>query len=378
MRALFCCIIFLCNFLNASDLKILKAIPFDTYNLKIIFNKPVKKGDFIIKRLDKNKVIMEVEATLIPYSRKIFNFPGKNQIVIGQNTPKIVRIVLVNHGKKEYSTNFFDQNLYIKLQDKTGMQQETSTKKNIARPIINKSKPPTQSVSNNVSPRKYRVVIDPGHGGKDCGAMAVNKICEKTIVLNVAKLVKKKLNAKNYQVFMTRNSDVYIDLKARTDMANAKNADLFISIHANSVAKTGNIHSQGVETYFLSTARSERALDVAEQENKGDVETMSYFSKLSFLNTLNSHRLIASNKLAIDIQIGILRELKRTHNNVTDGGVREGPFWVLAGALMPSVLIEIGYVSNAVEGRKLSTKEYQESLANGIVNGIDSFVAKNF
>ncbi|MFG5109193.1 hypothetical protein O8I61_08440, partial [Campylobacter lari] len=134
--------------LNASELKILKAITFDTYNLKIIFNKPVKKGDFIIKRLDKNKVIMEVEATLIPYSRKIFNFPGKNQIVIGQTTPKIVRIVLVNHCKKEYSTNFFDQNLYIKLQDKTGIQQETITKKNIARPVINKSKPPTQSVSN--------------------------------------------------------------------------------------------------------------------------------------------------------------------------------------------------------------------------------------
>ncbi|MCE3036347.1 N-acetylmuramoyl-L-alanine amidase [Helicobacter sp. faydin-H20] len=377
MRALFYSIIFLCNFLNASDLKILKAIPFGTYNLKIVFNKSVKKDDFVIKRIDKNKIIMEVEATLIPYSKKVFNFPGKNQIVIGQNTPKIVRIVLVNYGKKEYSTNFFDQNLYIKLQDKTDMQQEVGTKKNIVRPV-NKSKPPTQSVSNNVSPRKYRVVIDPGHGGKDCGAMAVNKICEKTIVLDVAKLVKKKLDAKNYQVFMTRNSDVYVDLRARTDMANAKNADLFISIHANSVAKTGNIHSQGVETYFLSTARSERALDVAEQENKGDVETMSYFSKLSFLNTLNSHRLIASNKLAIDIQIGILRELKRTHNNVTDGGVREGPFWVLAGALMPSVLIEIGYVSNAIEGRKLSTKEYQESLANGIVNGIDSFVAKNF
>ncbi len=177
---------------------------------------------------------------------------------------------------------------------------------------------------------------------------------------------------------MTRKSDSYINLKDRTEFANAKNADLFISIHANSIPKNSPTNPQGVETYFLSTARSERARKVAEQENQDDVKVMDYFSKLSFLNSLNSQRLITSNKLAIDIQFGILSQLRRTYKHVVDGGVREGPFWVLAGALMPSVLIEIGYNSNPAESKRIQNKAYQQNLAKGIANGIDSFVSKNF
>lgn len=364
---IFSCLVF------CSDLKILKIVPFGTDNLKIVFNRTISQNDFTFKKLEGNKSMIEVRAVLIPYPRKVFNFPSKNQVVIGQNTPKIVRIVLLNNGKKSYDISFVEQTLYLKLLDNT---KNPSQKKFFLQQEKRQVAPQKQEQISKV--RKYRIVIDPGHGGKDCGATAVTKVCEKTIVLSVAKKLEEELKKKGYQVFMTRDKDVYIDLKKRTEMANTKNADLFISIHANSVPKTSNSNSQGVETYFLSTARSERARDVAEQENKGDVETMGYFSKLSFLNTLNSHRLIASNKLAIDIQVGILRELKKNYNNVIDGGVREGPFWVLAGALMPSVLIEIGYVSNEVEARRLNTKEYQQYLAAGIANGVDGFIAKNF
>uniref|UniRef100_UPI001F40C9DB N-acetylmuramoyl-L-alanine amidase family protein n=1 Tax=Helicobacter labacensis TaxID=2316079 RepID=UPI001F40C9DB len=226
--------------------------------------------------------------------------------------------------------------------------------------------------------KRFKVVVDAGHGGHDCGARGVNGTCEKWIVLAVAKFLEQELQKRHYIVFMTRKNDSYINLKDRTEFANAKNADLFISIHANSIPKNSPTNPQGVETYFLSTARSERARKVAEQENQDDVKVMDYFSKLSFLNSLNSQRLITSNKLAIDIQFGILSQLRRTYKHVVDGGVREGPFWVLAGALMPSVLIEIGYNSNPAESKRIQNKAYQQNLAKGIANGIDSFVSKNF
>ena len=377
------------------------------------------------KKIENFKSFLEVEGVLVPFAKKKYDFPNQAQIIIAQNTPKLVRVVIVGNKNISYKTRVVEKTLYLSFVDEIPMLQERGAKgspkashgskdkllqEKSSKDRANKDKtredkasgsktsgdkavkekPAKDSTSSapasissriqarmGAEKRAYRIVIDPGHGGKDCGAMGITNICEKTIVLSVGKLLEQELKKRGYVVFMTRSSDVYVDLKKRTDMANAKNADLFVSIHANSVAKTSNKKSEGVETYFLSTARSERARDVAEQENKGDVNTMNYFSKLSFLNALNSHRLIASNKLAIDIQFGILRELKRGYD-IVDGGVREGPFWVLAGALMPSVLIEIGYNSNENEAKRISDKDYQKSLAVGIANGIDGFILKNF
>ena len=163
-------------------------------------------------------------------------------------------------------------------------------------------------------------------------------------------------------------------------MANDKNADIFISIHANALDKKAKNYklANGIETYFLSTARSERARKVAEIENKDDIEIMNHFSKLSFLNSLNSQRLLASNKLAIDVQSGMLINARKLYKTTVDGGVREGPFWVLAGALMPSILIEVGYMTNENDLKRLQSKEYQNALAKGIADGIDGYFLKNF
>ena len=408
MRLLACLLLF-CAQVFASDLKILQVVPFGTSSIKIVFNKAIQQDTFKEKKIENFKSFLEVEGVLVPFAKKKYNFPNQAQIIIAQNTPKLVRVVIVGNKNISYKTRVVEKTLYLSFVDeipmlqekgakgssnshgsKDKLLQEKSSKDKASGGKAAKEKPAKDSTSSapasissriqarmGAEKRAYRIVIDPGHGGKDCGAMGITNICEKTIVLSVGKLLEQELKKRGYVVFMTRSSDVYVDLKKRTDMANAKNADLFVSIHANSVAKTSNKKSEGVETYFLSTARSERARDVAEQENKGDVNTMNYFSKLSFLNALNSHRLIASNKLAIDIQFGILRELKRGYD-IVDGGVREGPFWVLAGALMPSVLIEIGYNSNENEAKRISDKDYQKSLAVGIANGIDGFILKNF
>ncbi|WP_390431804.1 N-acetylmuramoyl-L-alanine amidase family protein [Helicobacter pylori] len=222
-----------------------------------------------------------------------------------------------------------------------------------------------------------KIVLDAGHGGKDCGAMSANLVCEKDIVLEVVKFLHKELKKRGYSVLLTRDKDIYIDLVARTELANRKSADLFISVHANSIPKHSTSNAHGIETYFLSTARSERARKVAEQENKDDVNLMDYFSKSLLLNSLNTQRLIVSNKLAIDVQYGMLQSIRKNYPNVVDGGVREGPFWVLAGALMPSILIEIGYNSHAIESKRIQSKPYQKILAKGIADGIDSFFSKN-
>ncbi|GAA9701714.1 N-acetylmuramoyl-L-alanine amidase [Helicobacter pylori] len=222
-----------------------------------------------------------------------------------------------------------------------------------------------------------KIVLDAGHGGKDCGAMSANLVCEKDIVLEVVKFLHKELKKRGYSVLLTRDKDLYIDLVARTELANKKSADLFISVHANSIPKRSTSNAHGIETYFLSTARSERARKVAEQENKDDVNLMDYFSKSLLLNSLNTQRLIVSNKLAIDVQYGMLQSIRKNYPDVVDGGVREGPFWVLAGALMPSILIEIGYNSHAIESKRIQSKPYQKILAKGIADGIDSFFSKN-
>lgn len=341
-------------------IKITNIVPFGEGNVKITFNRAISPEDIKQKKINSNRSTLDIQATL-GVGKKNYNFPNKIQIQIAQNSPKIVRVV-INIPKNNYGLRFVDKHLYIEYNpsEPVLLQEKTSKKP----PVSKKHK-------------GKKVVIDAGHGGKDCGAIGTLKICEKVVTLTIAKLLEKELKKRGYIVYMTRDKDVYLGLRERTSFANNKNADLFISIHANSVPKKSSKTANGVETYFLSTARSERARRVAEKENKDSIEVMNFFSKQFFLNSLNSHRLIASNKLAIDIQAGILRALKEDYPNVLDGGVREGPFWVLAGALMPSVLIEVGYMSHPTEGRRINHRDYQTLLVQGVANGVDGYFAKN-
>ena len=112
-------------------------------------------------------------------------------------------------------------------------------------------------------------------------------------------------------------------------------------------------------------------------ENKADINDMNYYAKQSFLSFLNNHKIVASNKLAIDLQQSILLELRRYYRGVVDGGVREGPFWVLVGAQMPAVLIEVGFITNPSEAKRLVSKRYQRKLAKGIADGIERYFLKN-
>jgi N-acetylmuramoyl-L-alanine amidase len=228
-------------------------------------------------------------------------------------------------------------------------------------------------------PSAKTIVIDAGHGGKDAGAVGSGRNYEKNIVLNVAKYLKKELTKMGFKVYLTRTRDKYVKLNYRTHFANIKNADIFISLHANAVPKSKAKSVHGVETYFLSPARSARAKRVAALENKGDMDKMGWGSKNSLLTILNQSKITASNKIAIDIQRNMLYKLRDVYGKsaIRDGGVREGPFWVLVGAQMPSVLIEVGYISHPKEGRRIKTIKYQKNIANAIALGVKSYFIKN-
>ncbi|MGL2737365.1 N-acetylmuramoyl-L-alanine amidase family protein [Helicobacter pylori] len=424
--------LFWLHFAYATTLKITNIVPFGSSSVKMVFNQEVKK--FKEVPLKNFKSYLELEAVLtIP--KKHYQFSKQSFITIAQFSPKLARVVIGYAPKMTYEVKILKDKLYISIVEKKPLARHQMTPKppkhhalkhQVPKPAPKpikkeakktKEKTPTKhayskhahSPLNERSAKKEipkkeaenesknqvfiieksdtfiktkhkkhkKIVLDAGHGGKDCGAMSANLVCEKDIVLEVVKFLHKELKKRGYSVLLTRDKDIYIDLVARTELANKKSADLFISVHANSIPKRSTSNAHGIETYFLSTARSERARKVAEQENKDDVNLMDYFSKSLFLNSLNTQRLIVSNKLAIDVQYGMLQSVRKNYPDVVDGGVREGPFWVLAGALMPSILIEIGYNSHAIESKRIQSKLYQKILAKGIADGIDSFFSKN-
>ncbi|WRB84841.1 N-acetylmuramoyl-L-alanine amidase [Helicobacter pylori] len=424
--------LFWLHFAYATTLKIINIVPFGSSSVKISFNQEVKK--FKEVSLKNFKSYLELEAILtIP--KKHYQFSKQSSITIAQFSPKLARVVISHAPKMTYEVKILKDKLYVSIVEKKPLTRHQMvpkppkhhalkhpTPKPAPKPIKKeakeiKEKTPTKharskhthSQLNERSAKKEipkkeaenesknqvfiaekndafiknkrkkhkKIVLDAGHGGKDCGAMSANLVCEKDIVLEVVKFLHKELKKRGYSVLLTRDKDIYIDLVGRTELANKKSADLFISVHANSIPKHSTSNAHGIETYFLSTARSERARKVAEQENKDDVNLMDYFSKSLLLNSLNTQRLIVSNKLAIDVQYGMLQSIRKNYPDVVDGGVREGPFWVLAGALMPSILIEIGYNSHAIESKRIQSKPYQKILAKGIADGIDSFFSKN-
>ncbi len=427
--------LFWLHFAYATTLKITNIVPFGSSSVKMVFNQEIKK--FKEVPLKNFKSYLELEAILtIP--KKHYQFSKQSFITIAQFSPKLARVVIGYAPKMTYEVKILKDKLYISIVEKKPLIRHQmalkppkhhalkhQTPKPAPKPIKKeakksketKEKTPTKHAHSKHAhsplnernakkeiPKKEaenesknqvfiaekndtfiktkrkkhkKIVLDAGHGGKDCGAMSANLVCEKDIVLEVVKFLHKELKKRGYSVLLTRDKDIYIDLVARTELANKKSADLFISVHANSIPKHSTSNAHGIETYFLSTARSERARKVAEQENKDDVNLMDYFSKSLFLNSLNTQRLIVSNKLAIDVQYGMLQSVRKNYPDVVDGGVREGPFWVLAGALMPSILIEIGYNSHAIESKRIQSKPYQKILAKGIADGIDSFFSKN-
>lgn len=349
--------------------------------LELLFDTPIQPSEIRMSKIieaDKKRFryIIDIDSATLSKSQML-EHQNINRIQIAQYNAKTLRLVFEHDHAIAIKTTPKDSSLYIDLSlEPPKTTAPLPSAPTIQVPPLVAALPPLITVTPRDRSKKI-IVIDPGHGGKDSGAVG-NGYMEKDIVLQIGTQLADKLRSQGYTVYMTRSNDTFIELKDRTKYANDKEADLFISVHANSIPKTSDpLGAQGLETYFLSPTRSERSMRVAALENSEDMGEMGQYGKLSFLSFLNKEKIIASNKLGIDLQKGILGNLRKQFPNVHDNGVKEAPFWVLVGAQMPAVLVEVGYISHPDESARIADEKYQRWMVDGLVDGVSHYFINN-
>ena len=212
------------------------------------------------------------------------------------------------------------------------------------------------------------IVIDPGHGGKDPGALGRGASKEKYIVLSISEKLREILTRKGYTVLMTRDTNRFIPLKERTAFAIQRKADLFLSIHANG---SESPKAKGIETYYLSVSSTDKAAeDIAARENADSGYSIQELEAL-LKGIIQESKSEDSKRLAKHVQQALVQA-----TSAVDRGVKHARFVVLIGTNVPAILIETGFVSNPTEGRKLTTSAYQHKIANAIAQGIEKFLGK--
>jgi len=217
-----------------------------------------------------------------------------------------------------------------------------------------------------------RIVIDPGHGGRDYGAPGyLRGVHEKNVVLKLARRLAKKIRKElGCEVIMTRNGDRNLTLEERTAIANTKNADLFISIHTNAARDK---RAYGIETFFLNLATDNDAILVAARENATSTKNISDLETI-LSDLMQNAKINESSRLAVHVQKSMHRHLKKNYSRIRNKGVKQAPFYVLLGAQMPAILIETSFISNPRECKRLNNTGYQDQMSEAIVKGIKEYI----
>jgi N-acetylmuramoyl-L-alanine amidase len=254
---------------------------------------------------------------------------------------------------------------------KTKKKPRTPTKKEVEK-LKTRSKPGV-SLSMMAGLKVKRIVVDAGHGGKDPGAIGPTGTLEKEITLDVAKRLAKLLKDKlKLEVLLTRKKDRFIPLEGRTAFANKRNADLFVSIHFNAHP---NRKFHGVETFYLDLTNDRYSIKLAARENATSEKSISDLKFILADLALKSH-VDDSISLSKYIQKAMVGSLRRKYKSVRDMGIKPALFYVLIGARMPSILVEGSFLTNPMEEKRLKTKSYRQSLAEGIFTGIKNFISE--
>jgi N-acetylmuramoyl-L-alanine amidase len=214
------------------------------------------------------------------------------------------------------------------------------------------------------------IIIDPGHGGKDTGAIGKNGAREKDVVLQISQKLAAELQDRlKARVVMTRTRDDFITLDARDQIAIRERADVFLSIHANAAARK---EAQGIEVYYLNNATDEAANRLAARENKGSQKSLSDLQNiLSTMIQTESTEL--SRLLAEKIQTSLKKRIASDYG-LNRVAIKSALFYVLVGSKAPSILLEVGFVTNPEEARRLQQHDYQERLANSVANGVADYL----
>ncbi|MEN8808373.1 MAG: N-acetylmuramoyl-L-alanine amidase [Desulfobacterales bacterium] len=293
----------------------------------------------------------------------------------GQYTPDSVRVVVDIKSLESYEVFSLKEPFRIVMDLKGGgSASATQSPRPVNRAIAKiDPKASTGDIARQLSLGVRRIVIDPGHGGKDYGAPGYLKgVHEKQIVLQIAKRLAVKLkNELHCEVLLTRSNDRYLTLEERTAFANTKNADLFISIHTNA---SRNRRAFGISTYFLNLADDDESKRVAAMENATSTNNISDLEKILF-SLMHYSKINESSRLAATVQDTLTTHLKRKkYSQIKSKGVKQAPFYVLLGAQMPSILVETSFISNPRECKRLVNPKYQDRLCEGIVLGIKKYI----
>jgi N-acetylmuramoyl-L-alanine amidase len=298
-----------------------------------------------------------------------------------QNRDDVVRLVLDANGAKEYSAQLLSDPYRLVIdvhgQGWDGAKQDAGLE--AERPDASNAAPRGSgqesrgSLTRELGLKINRIAIDPGHGGYDTGTKGPQGLLEKDLCLDVAlrlgQLIKK--NIANAEVVYTRKDDRHVPLEERTAIANDANADLFISIHANSSASR---EIRGVETYYLSLADSRESRELATRENALAESSLHELPDIVKRITRNE-KIAESRLLAADIQSTLAQGLQLVSRRETNRGVKQAPFIVLTGANMPAVLSEISFMSNASDERLLQESGQRQRVAEGLFRGIAAYLA---
>jgi len=213
------------------------------------------------------------------------------------------------------------------------------------------------------------LVIDPGHGGRDPGAIGVGGLREKDVTLRLAKLLRERAEAKGFRVIATREDDRTIGLEERTAVAESVGGDVFLSLHSNAAPRRS---ARGIETYYLDANHERHSLDVAARENGIEPKQVNALQR-TLARLRVSETSVHSRRLAGLLQERIVGGIRQRYGSVHDLGAKKGPFYVLFLSNMPAVLIEVGFVTNRQEARLLRSDEYLEVVAEEIAAGLVSY-----
>ncbi len=328
-----------------------------------------------IKHKKPVRICLDLENSYLPRSFKN-RYPigdGLLQAVrVGQFSKKVVRVVLDTQSLNDYKVFTLEDPFRIVI-DALGnhVQPKAATPKP---KVTIPKKLPNASLVQQLGLGIKTIVIDPGHGGKDCGAIGYRRLKEKKVVLDIARRLREELKRRHphLRIILTRSRDKYISLEERTAIANTRKADLFISIHANAHR---NRRISGIETFFLNFATDEEAVRVAALENATSRKSISDLQSILHHLMLNS-KITESSNLAHMVQYRLVHRLRSKFRHVKDHGVKQAPFYVLIGAKMPAILVETSYISNPTEAKRLNNSRYQREIAKGIADGIDAYISQ--
>lgn len=303
---------------------------------------------------------------------------------IGQYRPDVVRVVLDTDNIKDYKIFPLSEPTRLIID----VRGERPTEISRLEPTLSPSPEPLAELSpdeRQAVPEKKprtlkkpaiskirRIVVDPGHGGHDPGAVGPSGLQEKEVVLAISLKLRELLKEElGLDVVMTRSSDIFIPLEERTAIANKVNADLFISVHANAAA---NHNANGIETYYLNLAKTEKAAQLAAKENGTSLEKVSVLQAILF-DLMANYKLNDSAHLADEVQKALYKKARNRYTDVKNLGVKQGPFYVLVGATMPSILVEAAFLSNTQEEARLNDPAYRNLAAEGILDGVRGYIS---